>query len=220
MRRFMAMTMVLCLFLPGCTAPVEEEVDMFYGQDLPLDDPEYDIQNFSLMNFDGNYTNLSDYEGQVVIVSFVYSRCPDVCPIVSANLRWVAEQLPEDYGTNFSIIAITVDPWWDTSNVLADYAARQAIDWPHLTGEVETMQPVWESFHVGLQTYLNTSYSEESNETSGRHHPDYLVDHSTATIIIDKEHQQRVRWNDMDWEPTLFIEDLQYLMDEEIMIAD
>ena len=220
MRQITALVMVLCLMLPGCTAPVEDVIDLFYGQDLPLDDPEYDLEDFSLMNFDGNLTNLSDFEGQVLIVSFVYSRCPDVCPIVSANLRWVAEQLPDDYGTNFSIIAITVDPWWDTSSVLADYAMRQAIDWPHLTGEVELMQPIWESFNVGLQTYLNTSASEENstdeNQTSGRHHPDYLVDHSTATIIIDKNHQQRVRWNDMDWEPTLFIEDLQYLMDEEL----
>ena len=223
MREMMAFAVILCLMLPGCTAPFEDEVDLFYGEDLPLDDPEYDIEPFSLMNFDGNYTNLSDFEGQVLVVSFVYSRCPDVCPIVSANLRWVAEQLPDDYGTNFSIIAITVDPWWDTSSVLADYAVRQAIDWPHLSGDVEVMQPIWESFHVGLQTYLNTSVSEEGNETddnqtSGRHHPDYLVDHSTATIIIDKNHQQRVRWNDMDWEPTLFIKDLQYLMDEEIII--
>ena len=220
MRQIMAAVMILCLMLPGCTAPIEDEIDIFYGQDLPLDDPEYDLDDFSLMNFDGNMTNLSDYEGQVLIVSFVYSRCPDVCPIVSANLRWVAEQLPDDYWTNFSIIAITVDPWWDTSSVLADYAMRQAIDWPHLTGEVEAMQPIWESFHVGLQTYLNTSATEENsteeNQTSGRHHPDYLVDHSTATIIIDKNHQQRVRWNDMDWEPTLFIEDLQFLMDEEL----
>ena len=220
MRQIMAAVMILCLMLPGCTAPIEDEIDIFYGQDLPLADPEYDLDDFSLMNFDGNMTNLSDYEGQVLSVAFVYSRCPDVCPIVSANLRWVAEQLPDDYGTNFSIIAITVDPWWDTSSVLADYAMRQAIDWPHLTGEVEAMQPIWESFHVGLQTYLNTSATEENsteeNQTSGRHHPDYLVDHSTATIIIDKNHQQRVRWNDMDWEPTLFIEDLQFLMDEEL----
>ena len=224
MRHAMALIMVLCLILPGCTGPLEKELDIFYGQDLPLDDPEYDLEDFSLMNFDGNMTNLSDFNGQVLIVSFVYSRCPDVCPIVSANLRWVAEQLPDDYGTNFSIIAITVDPWWDTSGVLAEYAMRQAIDWPHLTGDVETMQPIWESFHVGLQTYLNTSATEdnstEDNQTTGRHHPDYLVDHSTATIIIDKSHQQRVRWNDMDWEPTLFLEDLQYLMDEEIMNVD
>ncbi|GIS43175.1 MAG: hypothetical protein Ct9H90mP16_02450 [Candidatus Poseidoniales archaeon] len=109
---------------------------------------------------------------------------------MSANLRGVAEQLPEIMAPNFSIIAITVDPWWDTSSVLADYAMRQAIDWPHLTGEVEAMQPIWESFHVGLQTYLNTSATKknltEENQTSGRHHPDYLVDHFTATIIIDK----------------------------------
>ncbi|GIS43176.1 MAG: hypothetical protein Ct9H90mP16_02460 [Candidatus Poseidoniales archaeon] len=36
MRQIMALVMVLCLMLPGCTAPVEDEIDIFYGQDLPL----------------------------------------------------------------------------------------------------------------------------------------------------------------------------------------
>ena len=77
MRQIMAAVMILCLMLPGCTAPIEDEIDIFYGQDLPLDDPEYDLDDFSLMNFDGNMTNLSDYEGQVLIVSFVFKvpRC-------------------------------------------------------------------------------------------------------------------------------------------------
>ncbi|MED5486298.1 MAG: SCO family protein [Candidatus Thermoplasmatota archaeon] len=213
MKRMLAIILVICVFLPGCTSPANE-VDIFRGQDLPADDPEYQVGEFSLYDIDGNYTNLSDYEDQVLIVSFVYSRCPDVCPIVSANLRWVSEQLPDDYGTNFSILSITVDPWWDTQNVLRDYATSRDLNWPHLTGDVEELEPIWKSFHVGLQTYSNTSYQNDSAETSGRHHPDYLVDHSTATIIIDKHHNQRVRWNDLDWEPTLFLEDLQYLLDE------
>ena len=213
MKQFMAILLAICIFLPGCTAP-SEELDLFHGEDLPADDPEYEVVEFSLTKPDGNSSNLSDYDGQVLIVSFIYSRCPDVCPIVSSNLRWITQELSDDYGTNFSIISVTVDPWWDTQNVLGEYATLRNLSWPHLTGEVSVLEPIWESFHVGLQTYANTTYEEDSNETSGRHHPDYLVDHSTATIILDKEHKQRVRWNDLDWEPTLFAEDVQQLMDE------
>tara|TARA_A100001037_G_scaffold60454_1_gene52562 strand:+ start:1206 stop:1847 length:642 start_codon:yes stop_codon:yes gene_type:complete len=213
MKHLMAILLAICIFLPGCTAP-SEELDLFHGEDLPADDPEYEVTEFSLTKPDGNSSNLSDYDGQVLVVSFIYSRCPDVCPIVSSNLRWITQELSDDYGTNFSIISVTVDPWWDTQNVLGEYATLRNLSWPHLTAEVSVLEPIWESFHVGLQTYANTTYEEDSNETSGRHHPDYLVDHSTATIILDKEHKQRVRWNDLDWEPTLFAEDVQQLMDE------
>ena len=213
MKQLMAILLAICIFLPGCTAP-SEELDLFHGEDLPADDPEYEVVEFSLTKPDGNSSNLSDYDGQVLVVSFIYSRCPDVCPIVSSNLRWITQELSDDYGTNFSIISVTVDPWWDTQNVLGEYATLRNLSWPHLTGEVSVLEPIWESFHVGLQTYANTTYEEDSNETSGRHHPDYLVDHSSATIILDKEHKQRVRWNDLDWEPTLFAEDVQQLMDE------
>lgn len=214
MKRLLAVLLTLCIFLPGCTSPQTEEIDVFHGQDLPGDDPTYEVDEFTLTKPDGNYSNLSDYEGQVLIVSFIYSRCPDVCPIVSSNLRWVAEELADDYGTNFSIISVTVDPWWDTQFVLGEYATLRNLSWPHLTGDVSVLEPIWESFHVGLQTYVNTTYEDDSNGTSARHHPDYLVDHSTATIILDKEHKQRVRWNDLDWEPTLFADDVQQLMDE------
>ena len=210
----LALLMLMTTTLAGCVSNDAEVLDVFHGDDLPSDDPEYDISEFSLIKPDGNVTNLSDYEGQVLIVSFIYSRCPDVCPVVSSNLRWVSQELADHYEENFSIVSITVDPWWDTQNVLGQYATERNLSWPHLTGDVATLEPVWESFHVGLQTYINESASNESNSTSGRHHPDYLVDHSTATIILDKEHNQRVRWNDLDWEPTLFAEDVQQLIDE------
>ena len=213
----LAILMLMTTTLAGCVSNEDEVLDLFHGDDLPSDDPEYAVNEFSLIKPDGNLTNLSDYEGQVLIVSFIYSRCPDVCPIVSSNLRWVSQELADDYETNFSIISVTVDPWWDTQNVLGEYADQRNLSWPHLTGDLESLDPIWESFHVGLQTYTNVSNETnegDSNNTSGRHHPDYLVDHSTATIIIDKEHKQRVRWNDLDWEPTLFAEDVQQLMEE------
>ena len=56
MKRIMAILLTLCIFLPGCTSP-SAEIDEFYGDDLPGDDPEYDVKEFSLVGPDGNYTN-------------------------------------------------------------------------------------------------------------------------------------------------------------------
>ena len=46
--RCVAIVLALCIFLPGCTEPVGE-TDIFHGEDLPTDDPEYDISEFSLI---------------------------------------------------------------------------------------------------------------------------------------------------------------------------
>ena len=182
--------------------------------DLPKRNSIKFEEPFHLISHNGDEITEKIFQAKPSILFFGFTNCPDVCPIVSSNLRWVTQQLADDYGTNFSIISVTVDPWWDTQSVLGQYADERNLSWPHLTGDVAALEPIWESFHVGLQTYENTSTENESNGTSGRHHPDYLVDHSTATIIIDKDHEQRVRWNDTEWEPTLFVEDLQQLIDE------
>jgi protein SCO1/2 len=162
----LAILMLMTTTLAGCVGNDDEALDVFHGDDLPTDDPEYEISEFSLIKPDGNVTNLSDYEGQVLIVSFIYSRCPDVCPVVSANLRWIAQQLADDYETNFSIVSITVDPWWDSQNVLGQYATERNLSWPHLTGDVAVLEPVWESFHVGLQTYPLRPSSWTKNTTN------------------------------------------------------
>ena len=142
MKRNIAVLLTICILMAGCTGSTEE-LDVFHGDDLNGDDPEYEVKEFSLIAPDGNLTNLSDYEGQVLIVSFIYSRCPDVCPVVSSNLRWVTQQLPDDYNTNFSIISVTVDPWWDTQSVLGQYAGERNLSWPHLTGDVAELEPIW-----------------------------------------------------------------------------
>ena len=96
----LALLMLMTTTLAGCVSNDAEVLDVFHGDDLPSDDPEYDISEFSLIKPDGNVTNLSDYEGQVLIVSFIYSRCPDVCPVVSSNLRWVSQELADHSGNH------------------------------------------------------------------------------------------------------------------------
>ena len=63
----------------------------------------------------------------------------------------------------------------------------------------------------GLETQ-----QQEDEDVTVKHHPlDYWVDHTTGTIILDKELRQRVWWGDTDWNVELAIEDIKILMEEE-----
>jgi len=237
-KNLFAILMALCFVTSGCIG--NEEVDIFYGEDIS---PSMPAEDFTLTDEGGNEFNFYDYEGDVVVVAFLFTRCPDVCPVVSANLAYVAQLLGDLYRTEVQILTVTVDPWTDNSSVLNNYSNARGLDWPHLTGELEVIEPVWRNFEVGLATYdsdldgdgvadgfdtcadtpANVSVDnegcsesqKESSQVQTMHHPlSYWVDHTTGTIIVDKEMNQRVWWADTAWNAELVLEDIKLLLDE------
>lgn len=99
------------------------------------------MPSFSLIDQSGKMVSLSDFRGKVVVVDFIYTRCPlpDVCPRLSANFASVSKKLPD-----VEFLSITIDPQFDTPSVLAEYARRwQAGEaWRFLTGPKEQIQEV------------------------------------------------------------------------------
>ena len=228
------------LVTPGCLS--NGEVDEFYGEDI---NPPITVNEFQLIDDKGEIVTMSQFEGQVVVVTFLFTRCPDICPVVSANLAFIAQELGDLHGASVQILTVTVDPWTDNSSVLGNYADVRGLSWPHLTGSVEDLEPVWMNFDVGLATYDtdidddgvadgfdscpdtpegeevdNNGCGKDTQQPDGEvitnHHPlDYWVDHTTGTIIVDKNMEQRVWWADTDWNPELVLEDILSLVEEE-----
>ena len=96
---------------PGC---LSSEVDNFYGEDIS---PPISVDDFILIDENGDSVSMSDFEGKVVVVAFLFTRCPDICPVVSANLAFVEQELGELHGSSVQILTVTVDPWTDNSSV-------------------------------------------------------------------------------------------------------
>ena len=238
-RMFSVFLALLIISSSGC---LSNEVDDFYGEDIY---PPISVDDFVLVDENGDTVSMSDFEGKVVVVAFLFTRCPDICPVVSANLAFVEQELGDLHGSSVQILTVTVDPWTDNASVLNNYATTRELGWPHLTGAVEDLEPVWMNFDVGLTTYDtdvdndgvadgfdNCPETPEGEEVDNygcgvdtqqpegdvvtNHHPlDYWVDHTTGTIIVDKEMRQRVWWADTDWNPELVIEDIMHLIEEE-----
>ncbi len=109
------------------------------------------VEDFTLTDQHGEEFNLSDTRGDVVIAAFIFTRCPDVCPIITQSLRGVQEQLGDDYQEYVSTISITVDPEYDTPERLNEFTELHGVNWSHLTGTLEVMEPIWASFGITVQ---------------------------------------------------------------------
>ena len=104
----------------GCLDALTNSGDSgkFWGEDC--DDVSEEIcpsgkaPDFSLVDQNGDTVNLTLYEDKIVVVSFVYTYCPDICPALTYQLRKLSEELGDEYGESVEFITITVDPERDT----------------------------------------------------------------------------------------------------------
>jgi protein SCO1 len=150
--------------------------------------------DFRLTGQDGRAVALRDFHGRALVVSFIYTACPDYCPLLTAKLVGVQEALGDAFGKEVAFVSITVDPGLDTPEVLEHYALSHGADldgWHFLTGEPETIEAVTRAYGVFAM--------KASND---------LVDHTFLTSLVDTEGRLRVQYLGYRFAPEAFMADL------------
>jgi protein SCO1/2 len=117
----------------------------------------------SLRDFTGQPVNLTAFRGKAVLVTFVYTHCPDVCPLIVSSLAAGQRELGPKART-LQILAVTVDPHRDTpSAIKAFLAARQASGrMDYLLGTHSQLARTWKAWGVAVQTGPNTTTTGHS----------------------------------------------------------
>jgi len=97
------------------------------------------MPDFTLTDQLNRPVRLSDFQGKVVAVDFIYTRCPlpDVCPRLSANFARLQTRFRERIGRELVLLSITIDPQYDTPGELLKYAKiwnAEEQGWRFLTG--------------------------------------------------------------------------------------
>lgn len=214
-------TLAMCLMfiLPGCINSENETESIFHGDIISDAKP---ISDFTLLTSDNTtYDFKQETNGKITVIAFLFTNCYDICPVVTYNLRAIHETLNESQLDKIEFLTITVDPWRDNTTILEEWKQSTKSNWTHLTvsdtqqtsTEMSTLTQVWNDFDVGFKIEENIT---ESN-TSGRHHPssyDYNIAHSTGTVLVDHEGNQRIWWGDYDWIIDLVKEDILNLVAE------
>ena len=99
-----------------------------------------EVPAFSLQNHRGNEVTKADWQGSVVVVNFIYSRCAEACPLSTAHMLKLQSVYADE--TRVQLVSISVDPAYDTPEILSRYAAKLGVRsprWSFLTGEKEAI---------------------------------------------------------------------------------
>lgn len=208
----LAIAIAAIVVLVGCGNDEAE----FNGTVLKNADPS---PQFSLTNHAGQVVSLESLQGRVVVLTFLYTYCPDVCPIITTQLRDVQEELADD-STRVEFIAISVDPERDTVEAAQEYLERWKLadEWQYLVGDRDTLSPVWQSYFVD-------PYSEDPRDEAPTPEPRgavdalsaaiterYLVIHSAPVFLIDQDGRRRVVFTS-PLEPAEIVQDIRTLLE-------
>ena len=107
--------------------------------------------DFALRDTKGSTVRLSDYRGRVVLLAFVFTTCPGVCPLISRQMSALQSGLKEAglFGRQANLVSVTVDPETDTAKVLAEYAQKFGADpagWRFLRETPARIRPVLKAY--------------------------------------------------------------------------
>jgi protein SCO1/2 len=146
------------------------------------------VPDFELTNQDGRPIHLSEFRGQAVVMTFIYTRCPlpNFCPLMSKNFADLQQRLSKEFPGKFQLLSITMDPEFDQPGVLKDYAARYGANpknWSFATGDAAAIHFVTEL--MGL-------YFERENG---------LISHDLRTALIGPDGRLIHVWKSNVWTP-------------------
>jgi protein SCO1/2 len=110
------------------------------------------VPSFSFVDQTGKQVTDRDLRGKPWVANFVFTRCPSVCPMLTAKFSAFQTKLGDLKGVRY--VSISVDPEYDTPAVLAEYAGRfnaDAVRWQFLTGPLAAIeQTVVKGFKIHM----------------------------------------------------------------------
>jgi protein SCO1 len=107
----------------------------------------------ALRNYLGQPVNIDSYRGKAVLVTFLYTNCPDICPLITSNLRVAQNLMGPAVASKVQIIAVSVDPRGDTPKAVAAFLSRHEMTgrMQYLIGSAAQLGPVWQRWGVGSE---------------------------------------------------------------------
>ena len=154
----------------------------------------------TLVDQQGKTFHLRDLRGKVVLVTFIYTTCPDACPLLTAKLTSIQRNLKENNQSDVYLLSITTDPEVDTPQVLKSYSQRYGADlhnWAFLTGDKANLAKAWSGFGV---TVIKRAKG--------------LIQHTSLTTLIDRQGARRIDYYGDSWTEKEALKDIAALAKE------
>jgi protein SCO1/2 len=155
------------------------------------------VPDFTLVDQNGKPFRFTDARGKIVLATFIFTACPDVCPLLTAKFAGIESALEEKKLDDFLLLSITTDPQRDTPGALKSYAERFKADFNHwlfLTGPEKDLAKVWKGFGVTV-----------------RKTRDGQIQHTALTTLIDRRGVRRIDYYTDKWQEKEILQDITSL---------
>ena len=124
------------------------------------------VPRFELTSQAGEAFGSEELQGEVWVANFIFTRCPTICPLLTTQMKELSETLQ---GTPVRFVSFSVDPGYDTPEVLRAYAEQRGADttrWTFLTGDNEAVEEV---VVRGLRVRMGSERDATGNILHGSH---------------------------------------------------
>lgn len=142
---------------------------------------------FALRDQDGRLVRLAGERGKVTLITFLYTHCPDLCPLTAQNLNDVLRSLGAARA-NVRVLAISVDPKGDTPKAVKVFVRDHRLlpQFRYLTGRKSELKPIWDAYQV-------TPVVPKG--------PD--PDHTLYTLVVDRTGKARILFDALARPPAI-----------------
>jgi len=169
---------------------------IYAGTVLQGNTPAPPLQGLTFI--DGEPANPGDANGEVTLVFFGYTHCPDICPTTLANVRGAIDQLGDD-AEAVNLWMVSVDTERDNAQFLEDYVDHFAPQFAGLSGTPEDIDAATALYGIHYQIH-------EADDNG-----EYLVDHSAGIMGIGPDGVLRIVWAP-DTPPSAMADDIRALL--------
>ena len=183
----LALATVLVLLVSACGGNQEDASRQGTGSGVTVSggngsfagarlDPPRATPDFTLRDQSGNEISMAGQRGKLVLLTFLYTHCPDVCPLITQNLNEGLRLLGRDRD-RVRVLAVSVDPEGDTPDSVHAYAKQHHLlpEFHYLIGSRNELNQIWKEYGVAAVA------SDPE-----------LVDHTAYTMLVDETGKGRV----------------------------
>jgi len=159
------------------------------------------LPNLPVVTQDGKTLKFYDdvIKGKIVLISFIYTNCPDICPLTTARLTQVEDQLGGIVGRDIFFVSMTVDPERDTPERLKEFATAFDVGpgWLFLTGKPEDIRAI--NYKLGDRSRSLSDHRQEivlGNDTTGEWQRDTALGDLNRLVMTIRDMDPK--WREQD----------------------
>jgi protein SCO1/2 len=156
--------------------------------------------DFTLTDQSGAALSLASLRGRPVVLTFLYTHCPDECPLTAEKLHSAVVALG-DRASQIAWLAVSVDPVGDTPADAKAFVGQHHLDgfMRYLLGSETSLHPVWDAYHIAVAP------SGDATSQVG------TVSHVVGVYVIDGQGHERTLY-DNTFSPAYVVAELRGLL--------